>query len=99
MLAPELLAQASCRATDPTTSHQAATRAQGTAERDRDRVLAALRAHPEGLTDFQLSDLLGRKQTSVGKRRGELRDAGLVVATDLRRPSDTGSPSIVWRAL
>lgn len=36
------------------------------------------------------------KQTSAGKRRGELRDMGLVFNTGNRRPSDTGSPAIVW---
>jgi hypothetical protein len=50
-----------------------------------------------GLTDFQLATLVDRKQTSAGKRRGELRDKRLIEATALRRPSDTGSPAIVWR--
>jgi hypothetical protein len=39
---------------------------------------------------------LEMKQTSAGKRRGELRDMGLVFNTGNRRPSDTGSPAIVW---
>lgn len=53
--------------------------------------------HRDGLTDFELADLTGKAQTSVGKRRGELATAGLIVATTERRPSPSGSPAIVWR--
>ena len=62
--------------------------------------LAALAGHvqrPDGLTDFELADLIGSQQTSAGKRRGELAHAGLIVATTERRPSPSGSPAIVWR--
>lgn len=36
---------------------------------------------------------------SVTKRRGELRDAGWVVATDVRRRSQDGGTMIVWEAV
>lgn len=38
------------------------------------------------------------QQTSAGKRRGELRDDGLVEDAGIRRPAPSGSASIVWRA-
>ncbi len=62
--------------------------------------LAALAGHvqrPDGLTDFELADLIGSQQTSAGKRRGELAHAGLIIATTDRRPSPSGAPAIVWR--
>lgn len=48
-------------------------------------------------TDFELADVTGTAQTSIGKRRGELVKAGLVEATSERRPSPSGSPAVVWR--
>jgi hypothetical protein len=51
---------------------------------------------PDGLTDFELADIMGRQQTSAGKRRGELRDIGLVSDTGYRRPAPSGSMAIVW---
>lgn len=59
--------------------------------------LTAHHAHPAGLTDFELADLVGSQQTSAGKRRGELVEAGLIVATTDRRPAPSGKPVIVWR--
>lgn len=87
------------RRTDPDTSWAAAEDASVNAATHRARVLAALRAHPDGLTDFELGDLLGLQQTSVGKRRGELRDKGLVFNAGFKRPAPSGSMSIVWKAV
>lgn len=85
------------RNTDPATSHAAARRAPSARNDDRRAVLAEhAKAHLTGLTDFELAGLLDRQQTSVGKRRGELRDAGFIEATPYRRPSPSGSPAIVW---
>jgi hypothetical protein len=84
------------RGSDPDTSWGAAYR--DLARRAGDRILA-LEVHysrPNGLTDFELGDLMGRQQTSAGKRRGELRDYGLIAASDLRRPAPSGSLAIVW---
>jgi len=89
------LVPAKARHTDPDTSHEAAERASAHAEGDRRRVLALLAEHGP-LTDFDLARLTGRKQTSVGVRRGELRDAGLVEQHDRSGVSDTGSPCIRW---
>jgi hypothetical protein len=65
----------------------------------RDRRLALVelaKVYPEGLTDFELAARTGRKQTSIGKRRWELVDAGMAIDTDERRPSDTGAMAKVW---
>lgn len=85
------------RRRDPDTSIAAAEREPNQRQRDRDLALVLHRDHPEGLTDFELADLMGRQQTSAGKRRGELRDMGFIRATDERRPAPSGSPAIVWR--
>ena len=85
------------RATDPETSHIAAKRPAWRARRDRTYVLIAHYEHSSGLTDFELAALLEKQQTSVGKRRGELRDMGFIEETQDRRPAPSGSPAIVWR--
>ncbi len=80
------------RATDPQTSHDAPNRDRLSAHR-----LAALNALALGdATDFELEARTGIKQTSVGKRRGELVRMGYVENTGLRRLTPSGSTSIVW---
>jgi DNA-binding transcriptional ArsR family regulator len=86
------------RMTDPETSHHAAEDAEPRAGTNRAKALAALRDHPEGLTDFELADLTGVAQTSIGVRRHELEMAGFVEDSGLRRPAPSGSQAIVWRA-
>ena len=83
------------RNTDPETSHAAASVDRAT---DRERALTILRAHPDGLTDFALGDLMGRVATSAGKRRGELMAAGLVEWSGTHRPSPSGASARVWVA-
>lgn len=94
---PDLWSMA--RSTDPDTSWAAAADALVNADTDRARVLEMHRAHPEGLTDFELAELMGRQQTSVGKRRGELRDRGLIEHAGFKRAAPSGSMSIVWKAV
>lgn len=84
------------RRTDPDTSHLAAAAHPRIRARDRRLVLFELERHPAGLTDFELAANLGRQQTSVGKRRGELRDWGWVYDTGFYRPAPSGSKAIVW---
>jgi hypothetical protein len=84
------------RNTDPETSHEAARANRNT---DRARCEAALEARgPAGFTDYELADRLGLQQNSAGKRRGELRDLGLVVDSGLRRRAPSGAWAIVWRS-
>ena len=87
------------RRTDPDTSHRAARTTRPNAGTNRAVALDVLQRWPAGLTDFELAEITGLQQTSIGKRRGELRDAGLVRDTGRRRPSPSGSPSIVWEAI
>lgn len=96
------------RASDPETSRGAAVVAIGRKALGQGLALEALyRAGERGLTDFELAAVTGWQQTSIGKRRGELRDDGLVCAAFLldpmsgdrvsvRRPSPTGTPAQVW---
>ncbi len=92
------------RTNDLDTSVGAAVVAFNHAQTDREHVIEQLAAvYPDGLSDFDLARLLDRKQTSAGKRRGELRDAGWVErARDdegnwARSLSDTCTPCAVWR--
>ena len=85
------------RPTDPATSAAAAADAKVSAGSMRLAVLTWLdRAQEHGMTDFELADATGRQQTSIGKRRGELRDAGLVGDSGRTRPSPSGSKAVVW---
>jgi hypothetical protein len=87
------------RATDPDTSHRAAALATLKAGSNRVLALEALRAAGErGLTDFELEAATSIPQTSIGKRRHDLWRLGLVEKTEMRRPSPSGAPAIVWRA-
>lgn len=93
------------RWTDPQTSHEAAVRIAPRRKGDCDIARAALvAAGPMGLTDFELEARTGIKQTSIGKRRKDLLDAGEVemvmdVSTGrpVKRETPTGSLSTVWR--
>jgi hypothetical protein len=90
-------AKRGARASDPYTSHLAARRTPILRSRDRMLVLYEHAKYSKtGLTDFELAANLNRQQTSVGKRRGELRDLGLIHATSLRRLAPSGSAAIVW---
>jgi len=66
---------------------------------DRARALDVLKEHPDGLTDYELADLMNRQQNSAGKRRGELVQLGFVEDSGQRRPAPSGSRAIVWRVV
>ena len=88
------------RLTDPETSRIAAETNLPGRTNDRTRVLELLRrVHPDGLTDYELAALTGKQQNSIGKRRSELTAAGLVEFAGFHRPSPTGSPCRVWKAV
>lgn len=84
------------RASDPETSHTAAARASVRAATDRALVLRIHQQWTAGLTDFELAEIAGRQQTSLGVRRGDLRKAGLIRDSGLKRPAPSGSPATVW---
>lgn len=81
------------RATDPETSQRAAALQRVTL---RQRVEAVLQANPQGVTDWELTDILGlpeRRKGSCGKRRQECG----AIDSGLRRRSPDGQSVIVWR--
>ena len=93
------------RATDPETSHMAASDAKFRASAHR---LLALRLLANGpLTDFELARISNLQQTSIGKRRKDCMDAGFVephisfagdvAAQQARRRTPSGSWAGVWR--
>lgn len=90
------LEDALARTSDPDTSHAAAA-AQTPRKLSAGRLLALRTLAEHGpLTDFELAELTGRAQTSIGCRRKDLVRAGLAADTGQRRASPSGSPAIVW---
>ena len=88
------------RNTDPDTSHDAAKDATFNASNHRRIALFALYDYGP-LTDYELADITGLQQNSIGKRRGDCMMAGLVskfvVSGEVqKRPAPSGSMSIVW---
>lgn len=89
------------RNTDPDTAHDAALSvADAHKRRLYDHILALIFEHGP-LTDWQLSRFLTVRigepviATSAGKRRGELRDMGLLFDTGFRGPTETGPKKAV----
>lgn len=61
-------------------------------------ILALHQAHPDGMTDGELAEMLpGRHPGSVAVRRHELVLAGKLHDTGQTRTSAFGSQQIVWR--
>jgi len=89
------------RNTDPETSHDAAAMATFKANPGRIKALQALWQR-DPLTDFELAAITGLQQTSIGKRRGECAEAGLVEACRngdklVKRPTPSGAKAIAWK--
>lgn len=89
------------RNTDPDTARDAALSVADTHKRRLyDHILALIFEHGP-LTDWQLSRFLTVRigepviATSAGKRRGELRDMGLLFDTGFRGPTETGPKKAV----
>ena len=89
------------RNSDPSTSYEAARDASFKASAHRVKALQALFDFGP-MTDFELADVTGLQQNSIGKRRKDCQDAGLVdVLTDedglkVKRPAPSGSNALVW---
>lgn len=86
------------RTTDPETSHLAKHDTKRGGAQTMQLVVAALLAHPDGLTDFEISGLIERDKGSTAKRRLDALRLGLIHPTALTRPTATGSQSVVWQA-
>lgn len=90
----------SFRKSDPPTPRLAALRSYNKVGKQRRKVLKVfVEAGDSGLTDYQAGERCGILRTSAGKRRLELGELHLIEKTDPveHRPTDTGSPAIVWR--
>jgi hypothetical protein len=80
------------RPSDPDTSRAAAVLGRTSI---RERVRLTLVAHPDGLTDWELTAALGEpahRKASIGKRRQECG----AIDTGRRRLSPLGCEAIVW---
>jgi DNA-binding transcriptional ArsR family regulator len=90
---------ASSRATDPTTSKEAAERveASGAADCQRAKCLAVVRATP-GMTACEIAEAAGIDRYAASRRLPELRKAGLVVNGLDRKCSVRGTNQMTWFA-
>jgi len=79
----------------------AAIDARFKANNHRRTALLALLKHGN-LTDYELADKTGLQQNSIGKRRKDCQDAGLVThyrdddGNKVKRPAPSGSKAYVW---
>lgn len=85
---------------EATTSKEAANavEATGRAARLRDDVLAYFKAGRQATAD-EVAEALSENVLSVRPRVAELKAAGLIVETGVRRKSSTGRSSHVWRVV
>lgn len=86
------------RRADPPTSHAAAAEARELAQRHRDIIVAALKAHGPASKD----GIAARTRLTgvmVARRTVELQRAGLIRDTGKRAPSTAGRPERVWEAV
>ena len=89
------------RNNDPETSHEAAANASFRASAHR---LLAMRTldRSGALTDYELAARTGLQQNSIGKRRKDCQDAGMVErlldadGNSIKRPAPSGSKALVW---
>lgn len=94
-LKPKDQIRAMARNTDPDTAWEAAKRQMPDLTEKCYKVFLCLLEYPEGLTDFEISVKTKMVRTSAGKRRKDL--GVLVESTGEKRPTDTGTPAIVWK--
>lgn len=98
-------ARAKVRRHDPGTSWEAATMQSPEKSQRLYRAIYRLLMALGPMTDDELRESMDARgfeysaAESVTKRRGELRDAGWVIATDERRRSQDGGTMIVWAAV
>lgn len=86
------------RSTDPESSRWAAVGNLPRRPTDKRNVIAELvKAGDQGMTDFELAHALGKQQTSIGKRRGELVEAKMVEWAGTWRKAPSGARARVWR--
>lgn len=95
-------ARARARRRDVDTSHEAAGRAEetGSADNQRNRVLAYLRKNAgESFTSHEIANALGMQRQQPARRLPELLELRLVVRLDEKRKCRVaGTNAILWRA-
>ena len=62
-----------------------------------DAIAIAERAGRRGLTDDEVEQRLGLSHQNVSARSHELRAAGVIEATGIKRRTRNGRPAMVWR--
>ena len=86
------------RATDPSTSHEAAASVNAT--RLESIILDKLKRYPSpGATTHELAQALGLELVSISPRMKPLKDKGLVCDTGFRVRGISGRRQIIWRAI
>jgi len=89
------------RNADPETSHEAAEDVSFRASAHRLLAMQALDRYG-ALTDYELAAQTGLQQNSIGKRRKDCQDAGMVErlldadGNSIKRPAPSGSMALVW---
>lgn len=86
------------RRTDPETSHTAARSMRSNAETQRRMILESLRTAGPATGD-ELCVRFDWKHATANRRLPELEERGFVEKTERRRPTRSGRPAVVWRAL
>jgi len=100
-LTRDLFSEPVARRSDPVTSHEAAHKASFSASAHRVMAMEVLLKHGPK-TDFELADITGLQQTSIGKRRKDCQDAGFIDrlkdqdGLTVKRKTPSGSNAIVW---
>lgn len=89
--------RAKARNTDPATSHRAAFANLPLKNTQRRLILEIHLAHPKGLTDDELSQLIGMRLNSLTTRRSELFQGGWLEDSGEERKTRTGVCAVVWR--
>lgn len=95
--------RAATRKADHVTSIKAAKRVvKGGLNKNQQRVMDVLQAHPDGLADFEIRELCNKEygptaESTYRKRRSELFNAGLVARYGGTRVNADGNPEKVWR--
>ena len=85
------------RKSDPATSHQAAASMQEAAQAHREQILGFLGAQgATGATGNEIDRALGWRSATANRRLKELSNAGLVLDSGERRPTETGRLATVY---
>lgn len=95
---PELDFSKRARLTDPLTSHTAAARAGEFAKEHHKLIYDSLLSVGPSTT-HDLAAVLPLGQVAIARRMKELEDAGKVERTWMVRPSPSGRPCTVWKAI